>query len=179
MGYRDKEKKRMADKAYREKNKEKLKIKSKEYYQKNKEAIIQKSKKYAQENSKARKNYLKGYHEKSRLEVSKKIDPAMKCANCGCDDPRFLEINHIKGGGNQEHKKRGKNVTRNMILLIYLKKRGIEDLNILCKICNALDYLERKYGHTRLRVVWDKPVTNPPVPSLDQVLQVSKNSKNS
>ena len=44
-----------------------------------------------------------------------------------------------------------------------LKKRGIDDVNILCRICNALDYLERKYGHTRLRVVWNKPVTIMPV----------------
>ena len=153
----------MADKAQREKNKEKLKKQKNEYYQKNRETLLEKSKKYAQENSVSRKKYLKVYHEKKRLEVSKKIDPTMKCANCGCDDPRFLEINHIKGGGNQEHKKRGKKVTRNMILLIHLKKRGIEDLNILCKICNALDYLERKYGPTRLRVVWDKPVAITPV----------------
>ena len=141
MAFKSIEKKRMADKAYREKNKEKLKIKSKEYYQKNKEAIIHKSKKYAQENSKARKNYLKGYHEKSRLEVSKKIDPAMKCANCGCDDPRFLEINHLKGGGKKEQKKQA--ATQNLVSLIQQGKRGIDDLNLLCRPCNALDHLEK------------------------------------
>ena len=47
-----------------------------------------------------------------------------------------------------------------------LKKRGIDDVNILCKLCNAVDYLERKYGNRRLRVVWDKPVTNTPVTSV-------------
>ena len=28
----------------------------------------------------------------------------MKCAMCGCDDTRFLEVNHIKGGGVKERK---------------------------------------------------------------------------
>jgi len=38
MGYKDPEKKRANDCAYREKNKEKIKRKTQEYYQKNKEA---------------------------------------------------------------------------------------------------------------------------------------------
>ena len=153
MGYIDKEKKRMADKAYREKNKEKLKKQHKEYYQKNREALLEKSKKYAQENSVSRKEYLKGYHEKKRLEVSKKIDPTMKCANCGCDDPRFLEINHIKGGGKKEQKKQG--ATQNLVSLIQQGKRGIDDLNLLCRPCNALDHLERVNGKLPFRVVWE------------------------
>ena len=155
--------------AWYEKNKERVKKQSHENYLKNKEAVIQRTTKYHHEHKEWRQEYYQEYYEEIRLEVLAMIDPARKCARCGCDNTKFLEINHIKGGGNQEHKKRGKNVTRNMILLIHLKKRGIEDLNILCKICNALDYLERKYGHTRLRVIWDKPVTNPPVPSLAQV----------
>ena len=80
----------------------------------------------------------------------------MKCAVCGCEDTRFLEVNHVKGGGGGEHKTRGKNVTDNLILLIHTGKRGIEDLNLLCKPCNGIDHLEREFGKTGLRVVWKK-----------------------
>ena len=153
MGYKSIEKKRMADKAYREKNKEQLRKQKHEYYLAHREATLQKSKKYAQENSASIKKYLKGYHRKNRFEVLAKIDPAMKCANCGCDDTRLLEINHIKGGGKKEQNKKG--VTQNLVLLIQTGKRGTEDLNLLCRPCNALDHLERVFGKTPFRVVWE------------------------
>jgi len=110
---------------------------------------------YREENRESKKKYLKGYHEKNRLQVLAKIDPAMKCANCGCDEPRFLEVNHINGGGRKKQKTRGTGVTQNSILLIQTGKRGIEDLNLLCKPCNALDHLERVFGKTPFRVVWE------------------------
>ena len=173
MAYKSIEKKREADKAYREKNKEELKKQSHEYYLKNREALIQRRKKYRQENSESEKKYHKEYHEKNRLQVLAKVDPAMKCANCGCDDTRFLEVNHIYGGGYKEHKTRGKKVTHNLILLIHTGKRGLEDLNLLCKVCNQLDHLERVYGPSGLRVVWDKQVTKYPLLE-SQKLLVSK-----
>jgi len=91
-----------------------------------------------------------------------KVDPALKCAMCGCDDTRFLEVNHIKGGGVKEriaYKNEKHNESHNMILLIHNGKRGLEDLNLLCRACNSIDHLERVYGHSGLRVVWDKQVT--------------------
>jgi len=141
--------------AYREKNKEEIKRKYKEYYQKNRVAIIQKTRRYHLENKEWREKYYQGYYAKIRLETLAKVDPAMKCAMCGCDDTRFLEVNHIKGGGSKEirgYQKEG----HNMILLIHKGKRGLEYLNLLCRACNSLDHLERVYGHTGLRVVWDK-----------------------
>jgi len=104
------------------------------------------------------KEYQEKYYKKIRLEVLARVDPALKCAKCGCDDTRFLEVNHTKGGGKKEqreYKKEGHNLGHNMILLIYSGKRGLEDLNLLCRACNSIDHLERVYGHTRLRVVWD------------------------
>jgi len=62
--------------------------------------------------------------------------------------------------GNQERKKLSKdgNVkSLNMILLIHNNKRGIEDLNLLCRACNSIDHLERQFGKTGLKVVWNKP----------------------
>ncbi len=148
--------------AYREKNKEKLKRKHKEYYQKNRVAIIQRTTRYHLENKESRQKWFKQYYAKIRLETLAKVDPALKCAMCGCDDTRFLEVNHIKGGGKKEqiaYRNEKHNESHNMILLIHTGKRGVEDLNLLCRACNSLDHLERVYGHTGLRVVWDKQVT--------------------
>ena len=162
MGYRDPGKKHANDRAYREKNKEKLKLKKKEYYQKNKEAINQKASNYAKENATRIKKYRKGYYEKIRLEVLARIDPYRKCAMCGCDDTRFLEINHIHGGGRKEQqrfKEDSYGSSQNIIMLIHNDKRGVEDLNLLCRVCNSIDHLERVYGKSRLRVVWNKHVS--------------------
>ena len=132
---------------------------SKEYYKKNKEATKLTVSRYAQKNTTRIKEYQKGYHQKKRLGVLAKIDPSMKCAMCGCDDTRFLEINHIKGGGRKEHKGRKKteHSSTNFVMLIHKGERGVEDLNLLCKVCNSIDHLERVYGKSGLKVVWDKP----------------------
>ena len=160
MGWNDSEKARAYNRAYREKNREELLKKQREYYQKNREKLLQKSRSYAQKNTTRIKEYLKEYYVKIKLEVFARIDPAMKCAMCGCDDIRLLEINHIKGGGNKEWKRmRGVNHSsnQNLTMLIQKGKRGTEDLNLLCRVCNSIDHLERVYGNTGLRVVWDKP----------------------
>ena len=162
MGYKDPEKKRANARAYREKNKEKQKLYKKEYYQKKREKLLQKSRSYAQKNTTRIKEYLKEYYVKIKLKVFARIDPAMKCAICGCDDIRLLEINHIKGGGKKEQqifKEDNHRSSQNIIMLIHKGKRGTEDLNLLCRVCNSIDHLERVYGHTGLRVVWDKQVT--------------------
>lgn len=64
----------------------------------------------------------------------------LKCVKCGCDDFRFLEINHKNGGGSKELKGFGYKFYWD----IYKKRRDTNDLEILCKICNALHYLELK-----------------------------------
>jgi len=154
MGFENIEEKRAYFRAYHKKNKEELNRKARERYQKNPEPIIQRTTKYHHEHREEIKLWYAEYYQKIRLDVLPRIDPDMKCAMCGCDDTRLLEVNHIKGGGNKEHK--NPKVTRNMILLIYNGKRGVEDLNLLCRACNSLDHLERVYGKTGLTVVWDK-----------------------
>ncbi len=158
MAFKSIEKKRAYDRAYLEKNKEKIKRQRKEYYQKNRDAIIDKSTRYHLEHQEWRRKYYQGYHAKVRLETLAKVDPALKCAMCGCTDTRFLEVNHIDGGGRKEQSKL-RNEHQNMILLIHHGRRGLEDLNLLCRACNSIDHLERVFGHTGLRVVWDKQVT--------------------
>ncbi len=153
--------KRANDRAYREKNKEKLKKQSHEYYLKHREETIQRTTKYAIDNKEERKLWYAEYYQKIRLKVLAKVDPDMKCAMCGCEDTRFLEVNHVKGGGRKEQKgylEKDYDLGHNMILLIHNGKRGIEDLNLLCRACNSIDHLERQFGKTGLKVVWDKQV---------------------
>ena len=154
MAYKDLEKKREYDRVYNATHKEENKRKHREYYLKHRTATIQRTSQYHHEHKEESKKWYAEYYQKIRLDVLARIDPDMKCAMCGCDDTRFLEVNHIKGGGNKEHK--NPKVTRNMILLIHNGTRGIEDLNLLCRPCNSIDHLERVYGDTGLRVVHDK-----------------------
>lgn len=65
----------------------------------------------------------------------------VKCRRCGCDEIDFLEFNHINGGGCEEWRK-GKYMS--MADKIITGKRDTTGLEILCRVCNALDFLERK-----------------------------------
>ncbi|MGI0022946.1 MAG: hypothetical protein ACRD9Q_08815, partial [Nitrososphaeraceae archaeon] len=98
------EKKRRWDIAYREKHKDELKLKKKEYYQKNREATLLRTKRNHEKNLVRYKKYHQDRYANKRLESLTKVDPSLKCAVCGCDDVRFLEVNHIKGGGRKEQR---------------------------------------------------------------------------
>jgi len=64
------------------------------------------------------------------------------CMNCGFNkNVDLLEINHINGGGRKEK------VTRiQFYRSIANKKRTIDDLDILCSVCNIAHFVELKYG---------------------------------
>lgn len=85
--------------------------------------------------------------------ISGSITPA--CVRCGCNDVRLLEINHKNGGGNQENQK-GKFASKFMHD-IATGKRPVDDLEILCKPCNAIHALELRFGPIPMRVVWEGP----------------------
>lgn len=38
--------------------------------------------------------------------------------------------------------------------IYHMGRRKIDDLNILCRVCNALHYLQLKYGNIPMRVLW-------------------------
>lgn len=76
------------------------------------------------------------------------------CAACGCDEIDFLEINHINGGGCVEIREQGNRMIDNVLS----GKRSPVGLNVLCRVCNALDYLERKAPEASGQFVvrWEK-----------------------
>lgn len=99
------------------------------------------------------KDYKKGYKEKdnennkkryfaTRLEALKIVsDGNLTCSNCGCDDIRILEINHING------RKEIDNFNRyDFYRKIICGERKTDDLNILCRVCNATHFVKLKYG---------------------------------
>jgi hypothetical protein len=90
------------------------------------------------------------------FKVSGSISPV--CVRCGCDDTRLLEINHKNGGGAKEMQN-GKGSTR-FYLDIANGTRDTDDLELLCKPCNAIHALELKYGQLPMRVVWSGQQTD-------------------
>ena len=64
----------------------------------------------------------------------------IECVRCGCNEPELLEINHKNGGGHKEYKLLG--IT--MISAILYHNRTTDDLELLCKPCNSIHYLELK-----------------------------------
>jgi hypothetical protein len=73
----------------------------------------------------------------------------IKCINCGCNRPEFLEVNHINGGGSKENEKSSKFYSD-----LLAGRRGIEDLELRCKVCNMLHYSEKIYGKLSYRIIW-------------------------
>jgi hypothetical protein len=65
----------------------------------------------------------------------------------------FLEINHIDGGGCVEFRERGNRVVDDLVS----GKRTTDGLNVLCRVCNALDHLARKNpeASAAFTVGWD------------------------
>lgn len=75
----------------------------------------------------------------------------LRCTNCHCDFYPILEINHKNGGGCQERKGKSNNSLHRDIIA---GRRPIEDLEVVCRVCNALHYVQLKHGSIPLRVCW-------------------------
>lgn len=77
-----------------------------------------------------------------------------KCANCGATEA--LEINHIKGGGVKQRKLGNHPHGARLYFKIAKGKMPTKHLNVLCRICNALDHVIRKSPHLngKWTVIW-------------------------
>lgn len=65
------------------------------------------------------------------------------CRNCGCADLRILEKEHKNGGGTKEMRIRNSGeISRDIIKGI----RKTDDLEVLCKVCNAKAFVERVFN---------------------------------
>ena len=92
------------------------------------------------------------YKEKAFLLVS---PDGIRCARCGCTDLRFLELNHKNGDG-ADLRRNGERMGRPLYRKVIVGKRKVDDLEILCRPCNHIHYLETKFKEKiPLRVVWE------------------------
>lgn len=79
-----------------------------------------------------------------------------RCANCGCDEVSLLEINHINGGGRAMAKTRQRQ-NRQLYRDIAKGRVEISDYNVLCRVCNALHYIQIILGVKGHQVTWKRP----------------------
>lgn len=122
------------------------------YYRKNREKLLRQKKEWYRKVRETRLGYFKKYQQDKKLKVLQKISGLEKplCSNCNCDDIRLLETNHISGGGTKER------LTGLRLYDAVLNgKRKTSDLNVLCKVCNQLHYVQMKYGFVPIKVIWE------------------------
>jgi hypothetical protein len=74
------------------------------------------------------------------------------CSRCGCDDWRLLEVNHKNGGGRKANE--GGWGAPDFKRAVIQGRRKTDDLEILCRPCNAIHYLELKFGPLPMKVLW-------------------------
>lgn len=88
---------------------------------------------------------------RDRLNILKKVGRgSIKCVNCGCDDYRIIEINHINGGGTKEKNRTNRQFFRDILN----NHRTIDDLNLLCRVCNAEHFINLKFGIKNFKIIY-------------------------
>jgi hypothetical protein len=77
-----------------------------------------------------------------------------RCIECGCDVRELLEVNHIEADGAHERKQLGK---QPLSLYQDIRAARVDKMryNVLCKVCNALHFVQTVRGIQGHRVVWD------------------------
>jgi len=139
--------------SYKRNREKRLKYR-KEYCKKNKKKVLECYKRYHRENKEKIRKHRRKYCKKLRISALEKIAGSKPiCIKCGCNDLRFLEINHKNGGGTKEYKNIGGHKFYHDIIN---GERKTDDLNILCKACNSLHYLELKYGKLPYKIIWQR-----------------------
>lgn len=145
---------------YYEKHKGEIKMRVRKRYHTNAIAINEKRRTEWHTSGK-RRIQQNNYRKSVRQRVFQRLGGA-RCVYCGCDDIRFLEVNHKNGGGNKtdfKSKAGGLGCGRGWTFYgnILNGKRRIDDLEVACRVCNALHYLKVKFGSeatTNFRVNW-------------------------
>jgi len=66
-----------------------------------------------------------------------------KCARCGFDDQRALQIDHVNGGGTKE-RKRFRNYDAYLKFVLRQVENGSKNYQLLCANCNAIKRWENK-----------------------------------
>ena len=114
----------------------------------------EKMREYKREWGKRNTAITRNYRRRVRKRVLEKLGG--KCVYCGCDVDEILEINHKHGGGGKEYNEKY-NCTVTFHLDILKGRRSIDDLELTCRVCNAMHYVKVIKGIEGHVVEWKKP----------------------
>ena len=149
LPYKNPKKEREYQREWYHKN---YKEKAKQRYQLKKEQI----RLYRQRHSKEMKERDQRSNFKKKLKTLQIVaqDQKPQCVYCGCNEIDFLEINHKNGGGRKDCRSKSHYVFYSKIRK---GERDISDLEVTCRVCNALHYLTRKKPDSamRFKVIWN------------------------
>lgn len=139
---------------YYEKNLDRINTRRREHIQNNNERINTYRRRYWHDNNEYLNMRKKEWRAVRKTDVLLKVGRGeLKCVNCSCNVVRCLQINHINGGGRKEIKLIKD--ARRFYDMILSGERTIDDLNLLCGVCNWMDHMERKLGYKGAwKVTW-------------------------
>ncbi len=116
-----------------EKYREQMLSKARTFYSRHRKKVLVYAKEYQAKNQKIIKEKSKNWREKTRAIVFNHY--GMACACCGESNYRFLSLDHINGGGNENRRDTG--TTGGSNFYSYVIKAGFpDDLQTLCFNCN-------------------------------------------
>ena len=148
MPYKDLDKKKGAQRRYKESHKEELRQKQVEYYRANRDKRIASSKA-----SRLRHpdHKIRNRQRLQRIRISKRkaVIEALggKCTKCGyCADWRAFQIDHINGGGNKF--RQGKTPKQQYEDIIEDIKNNSGKYQLLCANCNQIKRYDEKESST-------------------------------
>ncbi len=144
---------RKYSKKYNQINMERIRERNEIFYQEHKKLILNRNKKWYVEHKDEANKKMRDTRRKMRIAILNVIsNNNPHCVRCGCDDIRLLEINHKNGGGRKDTHNGKCSIA--FYRDIYKGKREIDDLELLCKVCNSWHYLELKYGKLPYEVLY-------------------------
>lgn len=140
-------------KYYQSTHRQQKKVHDSTYYSKHRLRIRETDKmKYYANIDKSRAKSVE-YTRRRRMSALSKIGKGkIECVRCGCNRVDVIEINHINGGGGREKAERAYALLLGDIIA---GRRTVDDLELLCKPCNAIHCLEMKYGKMPFILKWD------------------------
>jgi len=105
-------------------------------YLENKEVVSKRTKKYKAEHKELYKKYSKNFYVRFRYALIELLGGT--CVNCGFDDVRALQIDHINGDGAEERKKHRGSLLYKSMLERYIKdpQKFCVNYQLLCANCN-------------------------------------------
>lgn len=132
-------------------NRDKRLLQRKQWRESNRDKDNASFQRWKKKNPKSYDNSWKKYNSKRRRNILLKVSDNLICERCGCDLVELLEINHKNGGGLKEVGRKN----QKFYTAILNGSRTTDDLNILCKMCNILHYIEMKYGKQPYVLKWE------------------------